>query len=117
MGIGAANHMTYWCLFLLFIDWISRREDAVVYRAGPSNQPGSLALRLWYKLDNFAHIRSKHWLENDSAIRDQVHHKMHPNAHCAFFHKLGSDAAHQLMYATRFSVGSRPGGCFGRIDM
>jgi hypothetical protein len=85
MGIGAANRMTYWCLVLLFIDWISRREDAVVYRAGPSNQPGSLALRLWDKLDNFAHIRSKHWLEKDSAVRDQVHHKMHPNAHRAFF--------------------------------
>ena len=34
-GIGAANGMTYRCLALLLADWISRREDAVVYRRGP----------------------------------------------------------------------------------
>jgi hypothetical protein len=37
MGIGAANRVTYWCLVLLLADWISQREDAVVYRAGLSN--------------------------------------------------------------------------------
>jgi len=37
MGIDAANRMTYRRLVLLLADWISRREDAVVYRAGLSN--------------------------------------------------------------------------------
>jgi hypothetical protein len=41
---------------------ISRREDAVIYRAGFSNQAGSLALILWDKSNNLAHIRSKPWL-------------------------------------------------------
>jgi hypothetical protein len=37
MGIGAADRMTYRCLVMLLPDRISRREDAVVYRAGSSN--------------------------------------------------------------------------------
>ncbi len=60
MGIGAANRMTYRCLVLLLADWISRREDAVVYRAGFSNSACSLEPRLWDKSNNFTHIRSKH---------------------------------------------------------
>ena len=60
MGIGAADLITYRCLVLLLADWISRREDAVIYRAGHSNKVGSLALRLWNKSNNFAHIPSKH---------------------------------------------------------
>jgi hypothetical protein len=47
------------CLVLLLVDWISRREDAVIYRTGFSNQAGSLALRLWDKSNNLAHFRSK----------------------------------------------------------
>jgi hypothetical protein len=76
MGIGAANRMTCWCLILIPVDWISRREDAVVYRPGLSNESGSLALRLWYKSNNFAHIRSRHWLEKDSSVREQARHGM-----------------------------------------
>src|SRR6266481_4483431 len=60
IGIGAADRMTYRCLVLLLADRISRREDAVIYRAGFSNQAGSLALRLGDKSNNLAHIRSKH---------------------------------------------------------
>ena len=60
MGIGAADRMTYRCLVLLLADWINRWEEAVVYRAGLSNQAGSSALRLWDKSNNFAHIRSRH---------------------------------------------------------
>src|SRR5258706_8516370 len=37
IGIGAADRMTYRCLVLLLADRISRREDAVIYRAGFSN--------------------------------------------------------------------------------
>ncbi len=37
MGIGAANRVTYWCLVLLLADWISQREDAVVYRVSRDN--------------------------------------------------------------------------------
>jgi hypothetical protein len=69
MGIGAADSMTCRYLVLLLADWISRREDAVIYRAGYSNQVGSLALRLWDKSNNLAHMRSKHYLENDSTMR------------------------------------------------
>jgi hypothetical protein len=36
MGIGG---MTCWCLVLLLADWISRREDAVVFR-GPLELSG-----------------------------------------------------------------------------
>jgi hypothetical protein len=68
--------MTYWSHVLLLADWISRREDAVVYRAGHSNQAGSLALRLWDKSDNLAHIHSRHWLEKESAVRKQSRDKM-----------------------------------------
>jgi len=63
MGIGAADRMTYWCLVLLLADRISRREDTIVYRAGLSNEAGSLALRLWDKSNNLAHIGSKHQLD------------------------------------------------------
>jgi hypothetical protein len=75
MGIGAANRMIYGCVALLLADWINW-EDTVVYRAGLSNQAGSLALRLWHKSNNFAHIRSKHRLEKVSAAREQARHKM-----------------------------------------
>ena len=60
MGIGAAESMTYRCLDLLLADWINSRKDAVIYRAGYSNQVGSLALRLCNKSNNLAHICSKH---------------------------------------------------------
>jgi hypothetical protein len=61
MGIGAAIRMTCRCVVLPLADRISRREDAVIYRASLSNQAGSLALGLRDKSNNFAHIRSKHW--------------------------------------------------------
>jgi hypothetical protein len=60
MDIGAADRMTYRCLVLLLADWIGRREDALVYRAGCSNQTGAIALRFWDKSNNLAHIRSKY---------------------------------------------------------
>jgi hypothetical protein len=68
MGIGAADSMI--CLVLLLADWISRWEDAGIYRAGCSNLAGSLALRLWDKSNNLAHIRSKH------LVRERVHYEM-----------------------------------------
>ena len=71
MGIGAADRMTYWCLVLLLADRISRREDTIVYRAGLSNEAGSLALRLWDKSNNFAHIRSKHQLGQSSQLQNK----------------------------------------------
>jgi hypothetical protein len=37
MGIGAADPLTDRRLVPLLADWISRREDAVIYRAGFSN--------------------------------------------------------------------------------
>jgi hypothetical protein len=58
MGIGAANRMTYWYLVLLPADWISRREDAVIYRAGYTNQ--AAPSRSWDKSNNLAGTRSKH---------------------------------------------------------
>jgi hypothetical protein len=67
MGFGAADRMTYRCLVLPLPERINWREDAVIYRAGFSNQAGSLALRLWDKSNNFAHIHSDP-LENESAI-------------------------------------------------
>jgi hypothetical protein len=36
----------------------NRREHAVVYRAGFSNQADSLALRPWNKSNNLTHVRS-----------------------------------------------------------
>jgi hypothetical protein len=68
MGFGAADRMTYRRLVLPLRDRINRREDAVIYRAGFSNQSGLLALRLWHKSNNFAHIHSNP-LENESAFR------------------------------------------------
>src|SRR5467141_3126198 len=56
----AGDSMTCRCLVLLLADWISRREDAVIHRAGYTNQAGSFALRLWEKSNNLAHMRSKH---------------------------------------------------------
>ena len=63
MGIGAIGVMTCRRLILLLADWARWREDAVIYRAGLSNEAGSLALRLWDKSNNFAHFRSKPWFE------------------------------------------------------
>jgi hypothetical protein len=74
MSTGTANRRIVWCPVLLFADWVSRREDAVVYRAGLSNQTGSLALRFRDKSNNFAHIRSEHWLEKHSTVEEQVQH-------------------------------------------
>ena len=76
MGTGAADPIIYRYLVLLLADWISRRENAVVYRAGHSNYAGSLALRFWDKSNNFAHIRSKHQLETESAVSERVRHEM-----------------------------------------
>jgi hypothetical protein len=52
--------MTYRRLVPLLPSRISQREDAVVSRAGFSNEARSLALRPWDKSNNFADIRSKH---------------------------------------------------------
>jgi hypothetical protein len=76
MRTGAINRMIVWCLVLLLAGRISRREDAVVYRAGLPNQTGSLALRFRDKSNNFAHIGSEHWLEKHSALEQQAHHTM-----------------------------------------
>ena len=69
MGIGVGDRMMYRRFVTPLANGSSRREDAVVYRAGFSNETGSLALRLWDKLDYFAHIRSKHLLENEFVMR------------------------------------------------
>jgi hypothetical protein len=37
MGIGAVDRVTYRCLVRVLAFEISRREDAVIYRAGFSN--------------------------------------------------------------------------------
>jgi hypothetical protein len=66
MGIGADDRMAYWCLVLLLLaNWMNRGEDAIIYRAGLSNEARSLALRLWDKPNNFAHIRSSRQLEKE----------------------------------------------------
>jgi hypothetical protein len=67
MGFGAGDRTTYRRLVLPLPDRINRREDAVIHRAGFSNQAGSLALGLWHKSNYFAHVRSD-LLENDSAV-------------------------------------------------
>ena len=59
MGSAAADRLTYRSLALRPADY-SRREDAVIYRSGFPNEAGSLALRLYDKSNNFAHVRSKH---------------------------------------------------------
>jgi hypothetical protein len=69
MCIGAADRLTYRSVVVLRADWISRREDAVIHRAGLSNQAGSLALGLCHKSNNFTHIRTKHRLEKQLAER------------------------------------------------
>ncbi len=53
----------------LLSDWISLREDAVIYRTGLSNQADPRALGSRDKSNNFAHICSKHQLDNEFAIR------------------------------------------------
>jgi hypothetical protein len=68
MGIGATDRVTYRRLMPLLAFGISRWEDTVIYRAGFSNQAGSLALRLWDKLNHFTHIRSKHQLEGTASL-------------------------------------------------
>jgi hypothetical protein len=68
-GIGAAGLLTCRSLVLPLADWIDRREDAVIYRTGLSNQTDSLALGLWDKSNHFTHIRSKHWLEDGFVIK------------------------------------------------
>jgi hypothetical protein len=45
--------------FWFLADGISRREYALVYRAGLSNQTGPLGVRPRDKSDNFTHVRSK----------------------------------------------------------
>jgi hypothetical protein len=68
MGIGAADRSTYRRLILPLPARISRREDAVISRAGFSNQARSLALGFWDKLNNFAHVHSDP-SENDSTMK------------------------------------------------
>jgi hypothetical protein len=58
--------MTWGWLVSLLADPISRREDAVIHRAGLSNYAGSLALRVWNQSDDLTHIQSERWLENES---------------------------------------------------
>jgi hypothetical protein len=65
MDISATNRMTYWCPVLLLANWVSRRGDAVVDRAGLSNEAGSLPLRLWDKSNNFTHARSKQQFQKE----------------------------------------------------
>ena len=60
MGIGAADRLADRSLVLLRADRIGRWDDAVIYRTSLANQAGSLALGLWDKSNNFAHIRSRH---------------------------------------------------------
>jgi hypothetical protein len=69
MGIGDADYLTCRTRVLPLADWISRRKDAVIYRAGLSNQAGSLALGFCDKSNNFAHIRSKY-------LWDDVNHSI-----------------------------------------
>src|SRR5258705_9203621 len=57
MNPGSVNRMDYWCIVGLLVDGISRREDAVVHRAGFSYQAESFALGLRDKSDNLTHIR------------------------------------------------------------
>jgi len=56
MGISAARHMTR--VVPLLAEGISRRENAVVYRAGFSNEADPLAFGLWDELNNLAHVCS-----------------------------------------------------------
>ena len=56
MGVGIGATMAW---RRVRADWIGRREDAVIYRAGFSNEAGSLALRLWDQSNSVAHIGSK----------------------------------------------------------
>jgi hypothetical protein len=54
MGIGDVGPKTCRSLVLL-ADRIRRWKDAVIYRAGFSNETGPLTLRLWDKPYNLAH--------------------------------------------------------------
>src|SRR5215475_10925168 len=58
LAFYAFRLMTYRCLVLL-AHRISRREDAIIYRARLSNEAGSLALGPWDKSNNLAHVHSK----------------------------------------------------------
>jgi hypothetical protein len=75
LGIGTASRLTGRRLVLLLADWIGWK-DTVVHRASPSNQAGSIALGPRYKPDDFAHIRSKSWLEKKSILLDDENHLM-----------------------------------------
>jgi hypothetical protein len=66
MDIGATHDGH---LVLLLAYWIGRREDAVIYRASLSKKAVSLALKPWDKSNNFAHIRSKHFVSDWAARR------------------------------------------------
>ena len=74
MIIGATDRMIYRRLVLPLAEQIGWRKDPVVYRAGLSNETSSLSLRSWYKSNNFAHIRSKHQLETESAMTARAHY-------------------------------------------
>jgi hypothetical protein len=69
MCIGAADRLTHRPPVPLLAEWISRREDAVIYRAGLSNQANPLALGLRDKSNYFTHIRSKYQLEDSLVVR------------------------------------------------
>src|SRR5262249_1790272 len=57
MRLGAVDRMSYWRLVSLLVDGMRRRENAVVHRAGFSNEPNSFPLGLWDKSNNLAHNR------------------------------------------------------------
>jgi hypothetical protein len=76
MGIGATDRMTCRRSIPLLALRISRREDAVIYRAGFSNQAGTLALGLWDKSNHFTHIRSNHQLEDTASFLNDDDHSI-----------------------------------------
>jgi hypothetical protein len=57
MNTGSVQRVSYWWLVPLLIDGIRRRKNAVVHRAGFSNQAESFALGFWDESDNLAHVR------------------------------------------------------------
>src|SRR6516225_1321118 len=67
MKHGAVDRMSYSRLIRLPVDGMMRGwKDAVVHRAGFSDEPNSFPLGLWDKSDNLAHIRllpyrAAHW--------------------------------------------------------
>src|SRR5262249_48946558 len=56
VGIQTVDRMTNWRSFALLGDGSRRREDAVIYGTGLSNQPDSLAFGSRGKSNNLAHI-------------------------------------------------------------